>query len=162
MDEIITEIEINAPPQAVWDVLTDFEGYDEWNPVMEISGNPTEGDRLTMVLTLPDRKPQPFKPKVLVADEPAEFRWQGRLFVPGLYDGEHWFDLTPLEEGRRTRLTHAETFRGVLVGFINRRIGTEVETAFEEMNAALKARVEGDTAEQGGESSVELEPDSEH
>ena len=162
MDEIITDIEINAPPQAVWDVLTDFEGYDEWNPVMEISGTPTEGDRLTMILTLPDRKPQPFKPKVLVAEEPAELRWQGRLFVPGLYDGEHWFELAALDEGRRTQLTHAETFRGVLVGFINRRIGKEGEAAFEEMNAALKERVEGGTVERGSENGVELEPDSQH
>jgi len=162
MDEIITDIEINAPPQAVWNVLTAFDQYEEWNPVMEISGTPAEGDRLTVVLTLPERKPQPFKPKVLVADEPAELRWQGHLFVSGLYDGEHWFDLTPLEEGRRTRLTHAETFRGVLVGFINRRIGKEVEAAFEEMNAALKERVEGGTVERGSENGVELEPDSQH
>ena len=27
MDEIVTEIEIDAPSEAVWDVLTDFETY---------------------------------------------------------------------------------------------------------------------------------------
>lgn len=142
MDEIVTTVEIDAPPQQVWDVLTDFAAYGEWNPVMEIGGTPTEGDRLDLVLTLPDRKPQPFRPKVLVADEPHELRWLGRLFVPGLYDGEHRFVLDPLDDGSRTQLTHGETFRGVLVGFINRRIGTDVRTAFETMNEALKRRVE--------------------
>jgi len=87
-------------------------------------------------------RPMTFRPKVLVADEPTEFRWQGRLFVAGLYDGEHRFVLTALDDGERTRLTQAETFRGVLVGFINRRIGDDVEAGFNQVNEALKRRVE--------------------
>jgi hypothetical protein len=102
MDEIITKIEIDAPPQSVWDVLTDFERFDEWNPTIDITGTLTEGDRIDIVLTLPDRKPQPFRPKLLTVDEPNELRWQGRLYVSGLYDGEHRFvgvlrDMEPLE-----------------------------------------------------------------
>lgn len=85
-----------------------------------------------------------FRPTVLVVDEPTEFRWQGRLFVLGLYDGEHRFGLTPIDEAERTRLTHAETFRGALVGFINRRIGDNVEAGFNQMNDALKHRVENE------------------
>lgn len=145
MDEIVTTVEIDAPPQQVWEVLTDFEAYEEWNPIMEITGTPTEDERLDLVLTLPDRKPQPFQPKVIMADEPHEFRWLGRLFVSGLYDGEHRFVLESLDDGARTQLTHAETFRGVLVGFINRRIGEDVRTGFEAMNEALKYRVENGT-----------------
>lgn len=151
MDEIITTIEIDAPPRAVWEVLTDFDSYDEWNPTIEITGSPTEGERLEVVLSLPDRKPQPFRPKLLVVDESSELRWQGRLFVPGLYDGEHRFVLEPLDDGERTRLTHAETFRGVLVGFINRRIGDDIETGFERANEALKSRVEGTPVQRGVE-----------
>lgn len=83
-----------------------------------------------------------FRPTVLVVDEPTELRWQGRLFVPGLYDGEHRFVLTAVDDGERTRLTHAETFRGALVGFINRRIGNDVDAEFNQMNEALKHRVE--------------------
>lgn len=142
MDEIVTTIEIEASPQEVWDVLTDFEAFNQWNPSMEITGTLRKGERLNVVLTLPEQKPQPFQPKVLIADEPTELRWQGRLFVPGLYDGEHRFELEALDDGDRTRLTHAETFRGMLVGFINRRIGEAVRIGFERMNEALKRRVE--------------------
>lgn len=142
MDEIATEIEIDASPEAVWAVLTDFEAYSEWNPVLEIAGEATEGERLEVTTAYENTRPMTFRPTVLVVDEPTEFRWQGRLFVPKLYDGEHRFLLTPLDDGGRTRLTHAETFRGALVGFINRRIGDDVEAGFHQMNEALKHRVE--------------------
>ena len=142
MDEIVTEIEIDASPEVVWTVLTDFEAYSEWNPALEIDGEAVEGERLEMTMDYENTRPMTFRPKVLVADEAAEFRWQGRLFVPGLYDGEHRFVLTPLDDGERTRLTQAETFRGVLVGFINRRIGDDVEAGFHRVNEAMKRRVE--------------------
>jgi hypothetical protein len=155
MDEILTTVEIDAPPSAVWDVLVDFAQYDQWNPTLDVTGRPEEGTRISIVLTLPDRKPQAFRPKVLVADEPRELRWRGRLFVPGLYDGEHRFVLEALDGGERTRLTHAETFRGVLVGFINRRIGDDIERGFERMNEALRAHVEGNEITHESESTAE-------
>ncbi|MEF8813666.1 MAG: SRPBCC domain-containing protein [Halovenus sp.] len=159
MDEIVTTIEIDAPPQAVWDVLLDFDQYDQWNPTIDITGTPEEGERISLVLTLPERKPQAFRPKLLTVDEPTELRWQGRLFVPGLYDGEHRFVLEGLDGGERTRLTHAETFRGVLVGFINRRVGADIKAGFARTNEALKSRVEGNdvTDSRGG---VDVEADS--
>lgn len=142
MDEIVTEIEIDGSPAAVWAVLTDFASYPEWNPAMEIDGEPVEGEQLELMMDYENTRAMTFHPTVLVADEPNEFRWRGRLFVSGLYDGEHRFVLTPLEGGERTRLTQAETFRGVLVGFINRRIGDDVEAGFNQVNEALKRRVE--------------------
>ena len=142
MDEIITDIEIDGSPEAVWAVLTDFEAYPEWNPAMEIDGDAVEGDRLEVTMDYENMRKMTFNPRVLVSDRPTELRWQGRLFVSGLYDGEHRFELTPLDDGERTRLTQAETFRGVLVGFINRRIGDDVEAGFNQVNEALKRRVE--------------------
>ena len=142
MDEIITDIEIDGSPEAVWAVLTDFEAYPEWNPAMEIDGDAVEGDRLEVTMDYENMRKMTFNPRVLVSDRPTELRWQGRLFVSGLYDGEHRFELTPLDDGERTRLTQAETFRGVLVGFINRRIGDDVEAGFNQVNDALKRRVE--------------------
>jgi hypothetical protein len=37
--ELRREIELDAPPERVWAVVTDFDAYPEWNPfIRQISG----------------------------------------------------------------------------------------------------------------------------
>jgi uncharacterized protein YndB with AHSA1/START domain len=40
---INTTVDINAPAQLVWDGLTDFAAYGEWNPFMRIEGTAQVG-----------------------------------------------------------------------------------------------------------------------
>ena len=61
--------------------------------------------------------------------------------IPGLFDGEHAFRIEPLD-AERSRFVHAERFTGVLVGLVKGVLG-KTEAGFEQMNAALKQRVEG-------------------
>jgi hypothetical protein len=140
MDRIETSIDIHAPPDVVWDVLLDVECYDEWNPFMDIEDRPVVGEHITVHLTPPGKPTTTFTPEVLVADG-RELRWRGKLFVNGLYDGEHWFTLRERSDGT-TRLVHAETFSGVLVGPVNWWLGDSTERGFVAMNEALKSRVE--------------------
>jgi uncharacterized protein YndB with AHSA1/START domain len=32
MRELGTEVEIAAPPERIWEILTDFAAYPDWNP----------------------------------------------------------------------------------------------------------------------------------
>ena len=82
-----------------------------------------------------------FRPTGLVAEEGREFRWRGRLVVPGLFDGEHYFRIDPLGP-ERTALTHGEDFSGLLAGTLLARIREPVREAFASMNRALKERIE--------------------
>ncbi len=36
-----TEIDIEAPPETVWRILTDLERYGEWNPFVVSSTEPS-------------------------------------------------------------------------------------------------------------------------
>ena len=128
-------------PATVWAVLTDFARYPEWNGYTHIEGAPEAGGRLR-VSPGPDAGRMPtFRPRVLRADPERELRWRGKLFVPGLYDGEHSFRIEARDEGG-SRLVQSERFSGLLVGPINRRYGERTERTFRAVNEALKARAE--------------------
>ena len=147
MRDIYTTIDIHAPAETVWDVLTDFAAYPEWNGHTRITGDPTEGARLT-VAPGPDADSMPtFKPRVLRADD-NELRWRGHLWVRGLFDGDHSFVIEELEPGE-SRLIQSEQFSGVFAGLILRRYGKQTAETFEAVNAALKARAEALAATPG-------------
>lgn len=137
---IETEILIQAAPDRVWAALMDFPAYPSWNPfILAIEGKAEPGETLRVTMRPPGGKPQTFKPKVLRADPPEAFVWRGSLPIPGLFTGEHSFQLTRAGDG--TRLRHSESFSGILVPFL-RKMLVRTEEGFNQMNAALKARAE--------------------
>ena len=142
MKQIETRVVINASPEQVWSTLTDFEAYPDWNPfIVKLEGKPAVGTTLEAYLKLGNKAPQIFKPKVLIAQVGSEFRWRGKLFVRGLFDGEHYFKLSPLKGGQ-TELIHGEQFSGLFSGPIMRMIHAETVQGFELMNRALRERSE--------------------
>jgi hypothetical protein len=142
MKQLHTQIEIGASARRVWELLTDFASYPEWNPfIRSIRGRPVPGERLEARIEPPGGRGMNFKPKVLSAKPNRELRWLGHLLVPGLFDGEHSFTIEPLEEGR-VRFVQREAFRGLLVPLFARSLETNTHRGFEEMNRALKERAE--------------------
>jgi hypothetical protein len=140
MKELHTEIDIDAPPERVWELLTDFGSYPQWNPfIRSISGQPILGERLEVRLEPPGGRGMTFKPKVLNSKPNRELRWLGHLLVPGLFDGEHSFTIQPLEENG-VRFVQREAFKGLLVPLFARSLETNTQRGFEEMNRALKER----------------------
>jgi hypothetical protein len=142
MKNLETRIRINASVDDVWNVLTDFKSYPEWNPfVIKIDGKGEVGQHLTNDIKMEGSAVQTFRPLVLVRDENKEFRWKGKLFVNGLFDGEHYFQLNSISENE-TEFIHGEIFSGVFVRPIMSLIGERTEKGFNAMNEALKTRVE--------------------
>jgi hypothetical protein len=142
MKELHSEIEIDAPAERVWRVLTDFASYPQWNPfIRRISGEPTTGERLEVRIEPPGGRGMTFRPTVLNAEDNRELRWLGHLLVPGLFDGEHSFAIQPLNENR-VSFVQREAFKGVLVPLFARSLDNNTHRGFEEMNRALKERAE--------------------
>lgn len=140
MKTIETTETIDAPPERVWQVLTDLDSYAEWNPfIIEGSGRVAVGEKLKLRMQPPGGRAMTFRPLVLESDPDRELRWRGRLLVPGIFDGEHWFRLTP--DGEGTRLEHGEAFTGLLPRFMG-KVLKQSEAGFIELNTALKRRAE--------------------
>lgn len=139
---IWTEVEINASADKVWNILTDLESYQDWNPhIPQARGRIATGNKLYIRVKERDGSEMSFEPTVIKVVPKQEFRWLGRLYVPRLFDGEHIFEIEEVSP-RRVRLSHRETFRGVLVLPFWKKLKTETRGGFEAMNAALKRRAE--------------------
>lgn len=138
---IHTEIQINASREEVWSVLSNLTSHSSWNPfIVSAGGELQEGNRLNITLR---NKGKDFviHPVIKEVNPGHGFAWKGSLWFPGLFDGYHYFEI---RESGPTQVTlyHGEKFSGILSGLILRQIGEDTLENFQQMNKALKARVE--------------------
>lgn len=141
MKSIQTEIIINATAEKVWGVLMAFENYPQWNPfIKSLTGAPEVGNTIRAELKNGEGV-SVFKPKVLTVNANSKFEWRGSLPVPGLFIGQHYFVIEPVEAGR-VKFIHGENFSGLLAGLIMNKIGAQTMQGFIAMNKALKEQAE--------------------
>ena len=135
--KIDTSIQIPATPETIWNVLTDFESYGEWNPfIQSIEGIPAKGEQL--IATIDGMK---MKPTLLDVTTNKKLEWLGSLLFKGIFDGQHCFELIDNEDGTTT-FNHSEQFNGILVGLLKSKLDNEIKSGFEAMNEALKRRTQ--------------------
>ena len=133
MAEIVTHASVDAPIPTVWGILTDFERYPDWNPmVVQMIGEPRVGCRLTLHVRVRGRALE-LPVRVLIATPGEQLCWGGG--VRGLLWVEHYVGLSA--DGGRTRIVHGERFQGVLGSSLHRMVRLE---SYEAMNQALIQR----------------------
>ena len=129
------EIDIAAPAEVVWEVLTNFDGWPQWNPEvksMSWDGPLAPGSAFrwkagpgTIVSTLEE------------VDRPRYVRWRGRTM-----------SITAIHEWRfedRDGGTHVETnetFSGALARLLRRSLQKQLDGALEEGLEHLKREAE--------------------
>ncbi len=140
MGEIYSLIGISASPREIWEVLTRFDQYPEWNPfIREIQGNLDVGSRLNVFLQPPGSWGMRIRPVLLSVVPSRELRWKGLFLVRGLLDGEHSFTIR--EHGDGTSLfIQRECFSGILLPLMERLLIQSTCQGFRAMNEALRSR----------------------
>ena len=142
MHEISTEIEIDATPEQVWSILMDFSAYPQWNPfIRSISGVVKIGERLNIFVQPTGEKGMKFRPTILVSAPKQELRWLGLFLLPGIFDGEHYFQIEEISQDR-VRFIQGEKFSGLLVGLYKSKLDGGTTSGFIAMNQALKLLAE--------------------
>jgi len=142
MKELNNEVEINASAERVWQLLTDFAQFPQWNPfIQRVRGEPTTGAQLQVTIQPSGTHGTTIRPTVLKAEPNRELRWMGHWLLPGLLDDEHIFTIQPLDAGR-VRFTQREIFTGFFAPFHARSRNTDTRRGFREMGHALKLRAE--------------------
>src|SRR5690625_5299404 len=137
-----TEIEIDASPERVWAVLSDFASYPQWNPfIKSITGVPRQGERLRITIQPGSGQGIRLFPVVLTADAGRELRWFCHLLFSGIFDGEHRFLIDIIGE-EKVQLQQSERFSGLMVSLLHGSLDHDTKRGLEKMNQALKASAE--------------------
>lgn len=139
--ELKTEILINAAPQKIWKILTDFENYPKWNPFITfIKGEAIVGKKISIKVEPPNSRAMTFEPEILVFETNKELLWLGHFLFSGLFDGEHKFELIDNGNGTTT-FKQSEDFGGILVPCFGSSFDDTLE-GFKAMNEKLKELAE--------------------
>jgi len=143
MQEIKTEIEISAPLSKVWSIITDINKWQEWSPTINASnGEVSVGSELSItMMSKEEGKDGPkYNPVIKELNEPRYFRWRAHMLAGFIFTNDKIFELEETESG--TRLTHTETFKGLLVPIFGGQMEKGIPPMLNSMNAALKELAE--------------------
>lgn len=138
--EIKAEIEIQAPPESVWKVLTDLATYPIWNPyIYPARGEIRPGAQLE--ITLHEGKTVTYRPTVLSVEANRELSWGGRF--AGMFERILTITLEPIDpaDPHGTRLVARELFRGLLLLAVG-GMPDDARHGLDLMNRALRERAE--------------------
>ena len=142
MKTIETNIVIDSTPEKIWDVLTNFEEYELWNPFMtKVVGNASLGSKIEVNIKTISGKNRSYYPIITKCETNKELRWKGKSFLPGVFDGERVFVLKKSDDDN-VSFSHKEIFSGLGVKLVGNKLDENLREGFVRMNEALKVRAE--------------------
>lgn len=142
-DKVDTEIEIDGTADQVWKLITNFQGYADWNPtITKASGELNEGSMIDVTFALPFSKSVDFNLEVRNIDKGKTFSLVSKILEPKILDSTYYLVIEKTENGT-VKFCQSEKFSGLLLYLVFPFIKGRLEKGFNEMNQALKNRVEG-------------------
>jgi hypothetical protein len=71
---------INSSKEKIWQALTDFEEYPNWNPfIQSIIGTLNVGEKLEVKIVPPKSEAMIFKPTILEIKKNTKYSWLGHI-----------------------------------------------------------------------------------
>ncbi len=137
-----TEIEINAPIEAVWHMLIDFESHASWNPfITSVKGEPIVGKTVVIKVQRNNQRPLTLKPVVKVVEPYKELTWLSGVGLSNcIFAMNHRYQLIATSP-TTTRFINSEEYGGMFSSIIMTPANFEnTREGFIAMNEALKAQ----------------------
>jgi hypothetical protein len=142
---IESAVEIDAPPERVWEILVDIGRYSEWNPFTpRIDSTLEVGTPCVLHVAMRPGKKHILQTEHVTRNDAAkrELAWSTTLGAAFVLHAERIQRLEPLPGGR-TRYWTGDSFRGLLVPLVMALYRVHIQRGFDETARALKARAEG-------------------
>ncbi len=138
---IDNEIEIKAPAAAVWQVITDFDSYSQWNPfVVQARSSLQPGAPIDMKVKLlgPVQRQVEI---ILDVREGEGFSYCMKPFPLGALSSRRSHEITPLAEDRCRYRSHFE-LQGWMMPLVRGLMRGALERGFGSMTQAIGQRAE--------------------
>jgi hypothetical protein len=133
-------VEIDAPTAVVWQVLTDFPRYREWNPFCVTAESTLEpGAPIDMRVKLLGPKEKTQREYIRSVTAGTGFTYNMKPMPLGALHSERSHTLTPLGDERCRYDSHFE-LAGWLLPVVTGFMGSALRRGFGEMTAAVAAR----------------------
>src|SRR5262245_19271969 len=142
MPRIRAELEIHAPAERIFSILTDLEHYPQWNPFTpRVESTLPPGDPTQLPVRLRGARLSHRVELVSANEPPKRLCWKMGLGAGWLLSAERCQVLTPLGEGR-TRFVNEDVFRGLLAPLVLWLFGSALQRGFDDVAVALKKHAE--------------------
>ncbi len=134
-------IEIAAPPDRIWALLSDIDGWHSWNPLyIEAKGALSVGETIALTVDLPGMKPQHANAAVIAVEPSSLLQFRG-IMMGGLLRGTRYIEIVETAPGRCT-VYNGEAMAGLIGPVMARAFGKAVQQGLARMGEALKQAAE--------------------
>lgn len=138
MTKLTVEVSLDAPVERIWELLTDFSIYPQWNPLFTKASvaKPGEGT-FDMKVHLPGMAPFDIKPKIVTEQENKALSWESRFLHERLFTWTYCLELDRLTSGR-IRVGQISEFSGLLSSVFDLSLHIPLKSGMEQLAQALK------------------------
>lgn len=141
--EIESEIEIAAPADKVWRVITNIENWSDFNPAINASAGVAKlgsEHSVTMRGEVPGEVGPTYMPKIMSFEDGKSYRWRAVMGAGFIFTNDKVFELQATQTG--TLLKHKEVFNGMMLPLMKGFMQEGVPPILDEMNKAFKTQAE--------------------
>ncbi len=132
---------VQAPAEIVWEVVSDFETWHQWNPLYrKAAGQMKIGTALTLEQHLPGQPAKVITPVVQDWVPYEQLHWRSTR-LGGFVTAIRYLEIENMGPENST-FSNGELFIGMLLRFISRDERRKLRAAFTEMGEAVRDRAE--------------------
>lgn len=142
MKEYKIEIDIKAPKEAVWNVITDFENYQKWNSVLVMKNNDDLllGNKFDVTIVQQNKKQSSFKAVAVSKNDFQSFAAEQKIIGKWFFQATHYF-IIKVTDNENIKFIQKWELKGIVASLFRKQIFKELEE-FKKMNLELKKYVE--------------------
>jgi uncharacterized protein YndB with AHSA1/START domain len=135
-------LEIDAPAETVWQVLTEFDRYSEWNPMApEVACDFRPGGAIDMAVRLGGDKPRQQREWINSIGPGRGFSYSMKPIPAAALASERVQRVEEIDAGRSRYISHFE-IRGWLRPIVTALYGAAMQRGFEGSALGLKQQAE--------------------